>query len=1747
MASSSTTPEESSAMTSNFESPPYTSVPPLTPATSEKHRTLNSSRPAHGTRPSSSSVSSVQKNKKRVLWRGKTCIISLPTSQSRKDFKRSENRHPTLVLPLPEARTRPSFPDPEDVITERAERLFRTRLPNKAGWDLYVKELQEAKLQALGVSSGHEESRAKRPLGASPMSWHPVSHASSVPVSPSLVPPSTIGSYLNHAYGVPVHSQGTPGLGLRASSTSNLDCNPTVKPGVNHFPRYSISNFRHSPELPLSNGFVPSNFASAPIGPTIIPTFDGGVHPPYTATSAAEAISARPLDKGFLPHRLGDRASGPSEQQMMRQSKRQQDRQEHNRSQYPSSPSLPVDPQQSLDRWIIEPRNNEPAFQYPVPRSTRTGVPEALERQLHEAEGNPRENHDLCFNGDTSGQTGNMRRASHLDYTAIPKTTRSFVDVNCREDSFQPAGRRSEIGPLASSLNALAPEFRIASSCLPTSSSTVGTTMRPTAPAFTPASTSQQLPVSHAFTFLSTGPVFKPVPQITKAAKGSKVVATQSPKDEWLVTGLEVEVQEDESGRITQAEGRQKRQRRTSEGGLQDARFLSRAHTPSYAVEQQLESGDLKAATTSEYQHGRHHSKSLEMATQAANQLKEIIDDLSTSEDSSSLAQTAKSVLQEEGAFTFQDVTEAVAFDAARPRSSSGQSVPDQIGLVDELPTTYGSPSKRASISPSGSPIDDNRDSQHAETLLRRKSSATLPTLKPSSPLEERPQFEFASSLNEENSRDTQRLAGGVVDGIPYINPSYEELDAVIKHLDDEGPTSTANDKDVPIDCHIPNRISAHDFQDLKTDLHLDSKSVKQDPGLDNNSPQNFQYLPPTESESVNSSVVRLVAENARFSPSYRPSYASDGPLPVSGLGSAESAAISEWDKALSSSEEARSEDEHASLEACVNVVVSKVLEDRLMPLEESLAAIRSSLLELPNQLSNRTEPPRTPGNADISDADDEDDVDNAQPMTKSPTRDRKTDKLKAMMSELLASQPKSVPVSELETIAEDLKDLKTRFQEAGPPSADIKTAVEEAIGRQMRGRSGPITSSHQSATMEKSQLQIAGLESMLKIAEGRAEDEMKARRATEDALADSQRLLRLALQDAAEQRESAEETEQSLSAFHEERHEMLRRNALLEGGQENLQRTASELTEKNLALEGTLEEYRLSSAQWREEIESAKRDNKDLRRTVNALRAEMEDGINGRQVLRAKFDQLQEEMAAASQSIARDQSLWRFKEEEYKARCATLATDGDRQSQKCEGMVAEITALSERLRLGEHEHQQSTAELERQLDDQTKRANMERDRLQSSMDHEIQAMTSKLDNVRITSEGIIANIRSQLDQATKAGVADRAIFEQQLQQATASGAAAIEDHQVFHEQVARSLRDRIEQTELQCRDRLKLAEEKLALYQDKVGMLEEKLEVAKSAAQAAVQAVRSSRSTSKGPQQGPSLVSGLISSPPAKTSPQALRESILVLQEQLQDRESQIEEVQQKLSAVDTEAPTKLKAQQTEITWLRELLGVRIGDLEDLIAALSQPVLDREAIKDAAIRLKANLEMEQQEKERAYNGSQSFPSLAAISNLTSSPRSLPLAAAAAWGNWRKGRIGPVPNLFGSANGHVTETPSRSSPSSQSMLLSGLITPPQTDTRGENQSGGDSGGSRPLMSRKRPTSSTPRQNAGLPQREEALQWSEAPMTPSLTRRSNYDMDAESTEVMEVSNAVDGSPGRKVDDSEDEEAFGPRIAAFSGHV
>ncbi|KAL8880491.1 MAG: hypothetical protein Q9198_002113, partial [Flavoplaca austrocitrina] len=1504
MASPTTMLNPSAATAVKIQSPSRASNSPNTSTTIEPHHVTTSSRPAHRRQPSSSSVSSVQRTKKRIPWRGKICVISLPGSSSRADFREYAKGHSPRVLPDHEPRTRPSFPDPEEIMAERAERSFRIRLPTRTSWE-YLKGSQEAKLRALGVGPGHEDSATNSPLGAIPPTWHTASQIRSLPVSPSIGPPYATAPLMKHAFGVLVRLQDPP-----SSSSSGLttQSRPDFQPSMKHFQKYSLSDLRQSPGLPLQNSFVRPNFVTTPSGSSLIPTINGNSLPVYRSNSAAATFKTRSPESTFLAHRTGGPYLGINEQQPIVQSQHQPQHQEG--------------PSQSRDH-----------FQHPIPLTYRNGVPEALERQLHEAEGGRGDFDELIPNSDIRGKTGDMAQYGMSDTAQPLKTSINLEDSHTATHTVEAGKLPNGTRRSASGLNALAPEFKIEDSSIPAISSTAGTTMRPTAPAFLPASMAQQLPLSHEFTFSSTGPVFKSVPNMARPAKSSKAIQIRPPNDTWLASTLDGEVQEDESGRITQAEGRQKRQRRISEDGLRDARapFISGIHSPPSRVEQHLRSGDLTPSSVPKNPHHRHCSESLEKATEAVDQLKEIIDDLSTSEESSPLARTTESADSDGTAYTFHDIKEAVAFDTARTRSPCGQARPSRTGFSDhrgtagELPATRGSSPKRAASPVTGDLRGDEDCAEQSEIFCSRRSSTTQQNPKPSGfdtsgmKSEERSTLEIAATLNKKSDCNSETLSSDVVNGTSYTRPSCREFDAVMKDLNDEDPTPDTKDETLLLHYHIPNQISAQDFQKPKTELHLDTRSDMQNRHLDDDVPQ---YLPPAESGSANSSVVRLVAENARFSPSYRPSNDSKGPFAANDLSSAESAAINEWDKTLPSSEDAGSDSEQAVLEACVHNVVGNVLEDHLMPVKESLTSIRSSLLELAKQTSTQTGQPKTPGTVDSSDADDEEDNGRTEPVTQSPTKDRKTEKLKAMMSEVFAAQPKSAPTNGLDTIVELIKELKDSIQGTGPPSTDVKTAVEEAIGRQMRGRSGPITSSHQSATMEKSQLQIAGLESMLKIAEGRAEDEMKARRATEDALADSQRLLRHALQDAAEQRESAEETEQSLSAFHEERHEMLRRNALLEGAQENFQRTASELTEKNTALEGILEEYRLSSAKWRAEIESVKMENKDLHRTISALRTEMEDGIDGRQVLRVKFDELQEDMAAVSQSIAQDRSVWRIKEEEYKAKCELLVGDGGRQSQRCENMSAEIIKLSEKLRLSEHEHREVTAELERQLEDQVKRSELERDRLQRDLDNESQAMANKLDDVRVQSEAIVTSLKSQLDHVSKAASTDRVRFEEQLQRATASAATAIENHQAFHDQVVGNLRGQNEQMELHCRDRLKLAEEKLSLCQGKVGLLEEKLEVTKSAAQAAVQAMQSSCSASKDCQPGHSFASGTMSSPPARTSPQALRESILVLQEQLQDREVQIDELQQQLAAVDMEAPIKVKAQETEIIWLRELLG---------------------------------------------------------------------------------------------------------------------------------------------------------------------------------------------------------------------------------
>lgn len=1400
--------------------------------------------------------------------------------------------------------------------------------------------------------------------------------------------------------------------------------------------------------------------------------------------------------------------------------------------------------------------------------------------------------------------------------------------------------------------------------------SNINSSLNVTAPSFTPTNAPKPIVPSRAFSFSTKIPSFQPeapifqkssrnnvidsrtvqpettsinrifadvnYSDIIKPAKKSRAIPIIRPKTPPENLEHDVDGQEDETGRITQPDGRQKRMRHNNDSG-DEVPLFHEIPSVSEKIDPLMTAGAPDPKTG---------SGEVIAAPNVKNHTKDVTDNVSFS-DVSSLAGDHEAV-DADGKpwepFCFQDAEDAAVFNAARstlPPSEKGLG-----GLNIEMNNILdvGEREVQRKLSRRASSVIDildaaeqivssairdvERDSLPAATeimgsILRKAlsssdvgsaSNASLSALGKASSARSRSASQSSASTSQRKNSvkkpikdkhrgeiDASRLFtttdSALIDGVAYL-PSYHEIDAVMKHLNEDDSDLGVERNPSPWRHKSPIRTPLAKFLEPKAGQLLQMPQMRSDAPSPspNRLRQPFQYLPESDLESPPTAEVEMIARNARFSPSYRPSKESLIDIsPVHRLNSPDNIPNSDWDDLISSTEETKFRSTTGFFDRKVDDLVGRIVQQHLDPLEKALASIQSSLATMSDKAVDGRIRRSFSGEVENSDADDEgDDLDASETRVKSPLKDRTYEKLKALLIETNATRQQSTFATEVSEIREAVKEIKVSIQRPAQSSSDIKTAVEEAVARQMRGKSGPIVSSHESATVEKLRLQITGLESMLKIADGRADDELKARRATEDALADSQRLLRMAMQEAAEQRESAEETERSLSAFHDERQHVLRRTAMLEGAQESLQKTTSDLTEKNAALEGTLEEYRLSSSQWRDEVQEAKIENKDLQRTINALKVEIEDSIRGRQTLRTKFDRLQEDMTLASREIARDQSRWRRAEEDNKARFELMNTKLESESRTREKLEAEIMILLTQekettnirhnleqcqgaisrqqeqlgsLRSQNLELQNDAARYERELHDARETAKMEVERTRTSAELDVETANNQVNIMSSDLQRVIARLQSQLDEAMADSGAAKARCEVMLEEASESRntalreaaearEAALQEHYRFHErtleeshaQHSRALNNALEdkqRVETHLNDLLALADEKVLHLQDKASHLEEKLEIAKSAAHAAAQAAQSKIPLSPSAIHASTLLAS-GSDLPEKISPQALRESIMVLQEQLQEREGRIEQLEEEASQIDQDAPAKLKERDIEIIWLRELLGVRIDDLEDIITTLSKPSFDREAIKDAAIRLKANLQMEQQEKERALAGGHTFPSLASISNIASSPRAIPLAAAAAWGNWRKSRDASFGSLSGIANGNVDQTPSRSSPSAQGFL-SGLLTPPST-TRQTPQPKQNAKSPRIISSTAKPSPGmyrTPRQSLSLQGENRPLRVYNPPETPPLMRKASYDSEAKSPKFGNTDseeNDVDRFTRKEMISRE--EPFGPSVGGFS---
>jgi len=621
------------------------------------------------------------------------------------------------------------------------------------------------------------------------------------------------------------------------------------------------------------------------------------------------------------------------------------------------------------------------------------------------------------------------------------------------------------------------------------------------------------------------------------------------------------------------------------------------------------------------------------------------------------------------------------------------------------------------------------------------------------------------------------------------------------------------------------------------------------------------------------------------------------------------------------------------------------------------------------------------------------------------------------------------------------------------------------------------------------------------------------------------------------------EEVRSKLSALQADYEELKLKAVAFETAEADTRKKLDAVTAENEALTFTLEEHRLSTNRWRSDLQHAHEETEKMRRAIEQSRLQTEEATRVRESMRAKFDKLQQDMIVASGQAAAERAQWQKSDEahmkKYEVLSARIEAEGrtrerlERELERLEGQEREGMKLRvtleqtqkhnarleetiEQIRQESLEHKRAADRYEREFREAREAAHAEIRRMRVLMEADIDKANNQVNFIRHDLESEVARVRAELDNVRMDADTAKEKHELDLEAAADAKKAAIEgaleqrklalleQQQTFerrleavnqeHARVLEIAREDEERAVTFHNERLALADSKMDHLRDKVALLEEKLSVAKEAASAAAAAAQNVKSPAAAPS---SYASGA-----EKISAQALRESIAVLQEQLQEREGRIESLEHKLAEVDTDAPAKLKERDTEIGWLRELLGVRIDDLNDLINALAQPAFDREDVRDAAIRIRTNLQMEQQEKERLITGGQqSFPTLSTLSNFAS-PKAVQLAAA--FGNWRKGRENAASSLAGnsSSNASRNQTPSRVAPASAQSFLSGLMTPPTSNLRRTPEL--TSSSSRPQGPPRTSSISSRGSAAGFP----SLGKQPVPSTPPLLRKASYDQDAE---------------------------------------
>ena len=695
-----------------------------------------------------------------------------------------------------------------------------------------------------------------------------------------------------------------------------------------------------------------------------------------------------------------------------------------------------------------------------------------------------------------------------------------------------------------------------------------------------------------------------------------------------------------------------------------------------------------------------------------------------------------------------------------------------------------------------------------------------------------------------------------------------------------------------------------------------------------------------------------------------------------------------------------------------------------------------------------------------------------------------------------VATQKAAAPAVDLSAIQQSLADLKALTEKPREQQSDLKSVLEDVIGSHPRLRGSRVEQDHGGS--QKLEAKINDLEAMLKVAEKRAEGEASLRREAEEENDQLQHLLKEARDQAALHKEASEEAQKSLEAFVQEKQEY-----------RGMNNEVQDLRHRNESLEELVDEYRKFKDQAKEELDAERRRTDNLAQALQAARHQHQDHAESRDILREQLSRIQDRINTVMQDVRHDEAEFRKREHDLLSKNELLQAALDHETNrrarmeleaeklnkehreslvyrsKHDGAQEEVSRLASiivNLQAEIKQHQDSAYQAQRELAFATEKHDEIVDSRTARLHDDLDATKSSLHNLQADADARIARLQGQLDAAAIELQESKAKHEsnmekmfdnhnQAIRRANEKHAAELDRRLAVHEEKLidirgmhnRDLKNAEEDRKaLEHRyvEKLDLSNDKVQHLESKIRDLEERLEISSQAARAAVAAAAKNvnlptpaNSVIASPPHRASISTGSMplirgSELPEKISPQALRETIMVLQDQLQNREQKIDKLEAELNAVDKEAPARVRERDTEIVMLRELLEVRVDDLQELIATLEKPEYSRAAVKDAAIRLKTQIKMEQQLKERAITGANMAANLptsitSGLVNLTQSPRAM--VAAAAWGNWRKVResgMGSAVSDFASNIG--SQTPSRSS-STSSNILAGMMTPTATN------------------------------------------------------------------------------------------------------